>query len=356
MIVSDEWQERMLDLLDNEPIRFWASVIAALRTCLPTLGEEALTLLHAPQSPPLSTILTSLLNEIVQVDREVILILDDCHVISDQAIADSLLFSLEQRLALAKGDLSTAEEALNQLKSLVEQEGFAYHAPWVSTLRVQLWLAEAKLAQAAQWAAQTKTTFCPDTWDPLRRWEVLMLVRVFLAQQQYAQALETLEHWSQYFDRPADIQTAIEWMALYVVALHHSGQREQAVYVAARLSALTEPEGYARLDLDTGEPLMKQALLMLLEAPPEDDPNAVMVDRRVQPGDASGRAGGRKAALRRPFSPARSEVDAYEDIRDRCRPTYLPESLTRLANWGSSVKTQAKKITTLLLLVEFLLH
>src|SRR5260370_21354814 len=95
MIVSDEWQERMLDLLDNEPIRFWASVIAALRTCLPTLGEEALALLHAPQSPPLSTILTSLLNEIVQVDREVTLILDDYHVISDQAIADSLLFLLD---------------------------------------------------------------------------------------------------------------------------------------------------------------------------------------------------------------------------------------------------------------------
>jgi LuxR family maltose regulon positive regulatory protein len=106
---------------------------------------------------------------------------------------------------------------------------------------------------------------------------VLLLVRVFLAQQQYAQALETLEHWSQYFDRPADIQTAIEWMALYVVALHHSGQREQAVHVAARLFAMTEPEGYARLDLDTGEPLMKQVLLMLLEAPPEDDPNAVTV-------------------------------------------------------------------------------
>src|SRR5258708_38890375 len=66
-------------------------------------------------------------------------------------------------------------------------------------------------------------------------------------------------------------------MALYVVALHHSGKREQAVYVATRLFAMTEPEGYARLDLDTGEPLMKQVLLMLLEAPPEDDPNAVTV-------------------------------------------------------------------------------
>src|SRR5258708_28426702 len=52
------------------------------------------------------------------------------------------------RLALARGDLSTAEEALHQFEALVEQEGFAYHTPWVSTLRVQLWLAEANLRHA----------------------------------------------------------------------------------------------------------------------------------------------------------------------------------------------------------------
>src|SRR6266700_3546675 len=84
-----------LDALDNEPIRFWASVIAALRTGLPTLGEDALAMLHSPQSPPLSTILTALLQELVQVDSEVILILDDYHVISDQTIQESMLFLLD---------------------------------------------------------------------------------------------------------------------------------------------------------------------------------------------------------------------------------------------------------------------
>src|SRR5258708_38739285 len=65
-------------------------------------------------------------------------------------------------------------------------------------------------------------------------------------------------------------------MALSVVALHRSGKREQAIQVAARLFAITEPEGYVRLDLDTGEPLMKQVLLLLLEAPQEEDPSAAM--------------------------------------------------------------------------------
>jgi LuxR family maltose regulon positive regulatory protein len=165
------------------------------------------------------------------------------------------------RLALARGDLSAAHQALLKLEALIEQEGYATHAPWVITLRVQLWLAEANLAEASQWAAQT--TFSPDTWDPLRRWEVLILVRVSLAQQQYLQAVETLERFSQHFDQPGDIPTAIEWMALYVVALKQSGQREQAVRVAARLAQMTGSEGYARVYLDVGEPIIKQALEVL---------------------------------------------------------------------------------------------
>ena len=50
------------------------------------------------------------------------------------------------------------------------------------------------------------------------------------------------------------------YLAQSLVALHHSGQSEQAHAVAARLFALTEPEGYLRVYLDEGEP-MRQALL-----------------------------------------------------------------------------------------------
>jgi len=59
-------------------------------------------------------------------------------------------------------------------------------------------------------------------------------------------------------------------MALSVVALHRCGKREQAIQVATRLLTITEPEGYVRLDLDTGEPLMKEVLTIWLEAHPEE--------------------------------------------------------------------------------------
>lgn len=174
---------------------------------------------------------------------------------------------LAARLELAKGDLSSAELSLQQLKSLIEQEGLVNHTPAMSALRVRWWLAEANRAEAARWAAQT--SLAPEAWNPLRKGEALMLVRVCLAEQKYAQAVETLERFSEHLESPGDIETTLEFLALSVVALHQAGRREQAMGVAARLLALTEPEGTVRVYLDAGPP-MKQALLTFLKASAEN--------------------------------------------------------------------------------------
>jgi ATP/maltotriose-dependent transcriptional regulator MalT len=171
---------------------------------------------------------------------------------------------LAARLELAKGNFSTAKLSLQKVEALIEQEGLVNHTPGVITLRVQWWLAQANLAEAANWAAQT--TLSPEAWNPLRKGEVLTLVRVFLAQQQDAKAIETLERFSQHLDRPGDIDTALEFLALYVVALHQGGKREQAIRVTVRLFAMTEPEGAIRVYLDAGLP-MKHVLITLLKVP-----------------------------------------------------------------------------------------
>ena len=172
------------------------------------------------------------------------------------------------RLALARGDLGTAQEALQRAEALFEQEEFVNNVRWVVDTRVRMWLAQGNLVEASTWAAQT--TLSPEAWDPLRKWEVLLLARVALAQQKSAQAVETLERFSWHRDQPADIEKTLEWMALYVVALSHAGKVAQARTVAARLLAMTEPEDYIRVYLDAGSS-MKQALKMLLEAPPDND-------------------------------------------------------------------------------------
>ncbi len=167
------------------------------------------------------------------------------------------------RLALARGNLESAQRALHQLEVLVEQEGYAYHASWVIALRVRVWLAEGNLVHASEWARQT--TFSPEAWDPMRKEEFLMLVHVLLAQQQYSQASEMLSRFREYLDLSGDIRTTSEFLVLQVVALHFTGKREEALRVAARLFALTEPEESIRVYLDAGEP-MKQILRTWLKA------------------------------------------------------------------------------------------
>ncbi|GHO98245.1 LuxR family transcriptional regulator [Reticulibacter mediterranei] len=85
-----------LESLDNDPTRFWISVIAALRTCRPEMGTHALTLLHT--AAPLASSLTTLINEFAGQRAEnspLVLILDDYHVIDEPSIHASLTFWLE---------------------------------------------------------------------------------------------------------------------------------------------------------------------------------------------------------------------------------------------------------------------
>ena len=53
-----------------------AAVIAALRTVASGVGESALTLLQAPQPPPIETVLTALLNDLGATAGDLVLVRD----------------------------------------------------------------------------------------------------------------------------------------------------------------------------------------------------------------------------------------------------------------------------------------
>ena len=70
-----------LDQRDNDPAVFWTYLVAALRTAAPGVGAEALSLLQAPQSPPIEGVLATLLNDLNAISNDVVLVLDDYHLI-----------------------------------------------------------------------------------------------------------------------------------------------------------------------------------------------------------------------------------------------------------------------------------
>jgi LuxR family maltose regulon positive regulatory protein len=83
-----------LDQPDNDPARFWKYLIAALETAAPAVGAGALSLLRSPQEP-IEAVLATLLNDLSALSNDVVLVLDDYHVIDARDVQDGMAFLLE---------------------------------------------------------------------------------------------------------------------------------------------------------------------------------------------------------------------------------------------------------------------
>jgi LuxR family maltose regulon positive regulatory protein len=81
-----------LDEGDSEPSRFLTYLIAALQTVAPGIGDGLLAVLGSPQPPPPESTLTALLNELTTIPSDVVLVLDDYHVLDAQPVDDALAF------------------------------------------------------------------------------------------------------------------------------------------------------------------------------------------------------------------------------------------------------------------------
>ncbi|MBW4438456.1 MAG: hypothetical protein KME04_15050 [Pleurocapsa minor GSE-CHR-MK-17-07R] len=84
-----------IDTRDNDPVRFWDYVVAAIQTAYPEIGEQTLILLHEPQPLPIETILSTLINELSALHDMLAIVLDDYHSIESSAIHDGLAFLIE---------------------------------------------------------------------------------------------------------------------------------------------------------------------------------------------------------------------------------------------------------------------
>jgi LuxR family maltose regulon positive regulatory protein len=84
-----------LDQSDNDPTRFWRYVIAALQTFDARWGAAALAMLIAPQTPPLESVVTALINDLTASAHPIVLVVDDYHVITDLNIHTSFDFFLD---------------------------------------------------------------------------------------------------------------------------------------------------------------------------------------------------------------------------------------------------------------------
>jgi LuxR family maltose regulon positive regulatory protein len=83
-----------LDAADNDPVRFWSYIVAALHDASLASAASLLEMLHALPSQSFQPVLNELLNSLDDEKHEVVIILDDYHLIDIQAIHDSLVYFL----------------------------------------------------------------------------------------------------------------------------------------------------------------------------------------------------------------------------------------------------------------------
>jgi LuxR family transcriptional regulator, maltose regulon positive regulatory protein len=83
-----------LDRRDNDPALFWTYLVAALNTGASAVGAGALALLQPPE-PPNEAGLVALLNDLDAISNDVVLVLDDYHVIDARDVQDGMAFLLE---------------------------------------------------------------------------------------------------------------------------------------------------------------------------------------------------------------------------------------------------------------------
>ena len=99
-----------LDEGDSDPIRFLTYVVAAVQSIAPTIGAEVMAALQSSPPPPTETLLTALLNDLATIPGQLVLVLDDYHLIDARAVDTALSFLLEHLPAQLHLVLATRED------------------------------------------------------------------------------------------------------------------------------------------------------------------------------------------------------------------------------------------------------
>ena len=85
-----------LDQNDNHPPTFWTYAFSALETVRPGVDKGgAISMLQSPQPPPIETLLVMVLNELSADSNDLVLVLDDYHVIESAPIHAGIGFLID---------------------------------------------------------------------------------------------------------------------------------------------------------------------------------------------------------------------------------------------------------------------
>jgi LuxR family transcriptional regulator, maltose regulon positive regulatory protein len=168
------------------------------------------------------------------------------------------------RLQQARGDFSSVLVTIDAFTNLAQQRHFPpqWIAP-MTAMNAQIQLAQGNLASAISWADTSGLSANDDDLSYLREREYLTLVRVRIAQGRHDPTASSLQDALHLLDRllseaeaKARTSSVLEILVLRALALHVQRNRTGALTALERALTLAEPEGYVRLFVDEGLPIL----------------------------------------------------------------------------------------------------
>jgi LuxR family transcriptional regulator, maltose regulon positive regulatory protein len=176
----------------------------------------------------------------------------------------TLGYIAQARLQQARGEYGKAISTMDTFAQLAHQRNFVPHLVARGfAVRAQVELARGNLAEAIHWAETSGLSTTDDNRIYPREWEYLTLARVYIAQGRddpeshfLLDALNLLNRLLQDAEAKARIYSALEIAILRALALDAQDDHQGAQIALERAVMLAEPEGYMRIFLDEGEPML----------------------------------------------------------------------------------------------------
>jgi len=161
--------------------------------------------------------------------------------------------ALLARIKQAQGEPEAAQRAMQQGLQVAQASGIQRILMLASAYQARVWLAQGRQTEAAHWASEYEQR---GPTEYLREVEDLTLARVWLAQEQAEQALSLLDRLLAAAGGAGRLGRVIEMQALRALALEQLDNRKAALEVLTCALELAEPDGYVRVFLDAGAPMV----------------------------------------------------------------------------------------------------
>ncbi|HEX6779363.1 MAG TPA: hypothetical protein VF099_14230, partial [Ktedonobacterales bacterium] len=154
----------------------------------------------------------------------------------------------------ARGEMDVAFRVVQQAEQIGRD---AYYLARVSATRAKLWLAQGNVAAVMRWAATLQhelNAVGELAYEHLDGY--IVLARLHMVRRELTEAIRLLKRLLQMAESAGLIGQVIEVLVLQALSFLAQANPAQAMMALTRAFELAEPQGYIRIFLDEGEPML----------------------------------------------------------------------------------------------------